>query len=336
MVVQNVISPYTLAFIIVTAFVAASYLFYIFRRKEALNIIPLLVSIATVLLLYKLIGIANSANYYNFLSLDICLAILATIIAIFYISKPYIFITLIILFVIGILIYVSLSSTNNAFAGMFAIGTTYGMLYREFVLNPKRSEASINSDRKKRRTEINRDLVHLVLGIVLFAVLFFFSYVNAITVIFGLIIIGYTGNNLLANLRLNPSYRRAVDLERKNATYGLGATYLAASTALVIGFTNATSIVMFGLVVLFFADPLATIFGISARGASHLLYNKYKTYVGTLTFFIVAAIAGYYFIGLYGILFAAILAFVESINLSLDDNIRSGIVIVILSSLLGL
>ncbi len=65
-----------------------------------------------------------------------------------------------------------------------------------------------------------------------------------------------------------------------------------------------------------------------------LPYNRYKTIVGTLAFFIVAAIAGYFLIGLYGVLFALILAFIESLNLSLDDNIRSGIAIVILNALL--
>ena len=50
----------------------------------------------------------------------------------------------------------------------------------------------------------------------------------------------------------------------------------------------------------------------------------------------IAAVAGYLLLGYYGILFALILAFIESINLSLDDNLRTGIVVVILGAIIGL
>ena len=292
----------------------------------------MLASIVTIFLLYHLFGAAGTQNYYNALSLDLCIGILSTITAVLYISKPYIFISLIILLVIGALIYINLGTGNSIYSGMFAIGTTYGLLYREFVLNPRKQERT-NADRRRRRTEINRDYVHIILGIVMFAVALLLPYQVAIVVIFGLILLGYAANNLLANLRLNPIYRRAMDLERKNATYGLGATHLAASMALLLGFITHSNFLLFGIVAVFFADPMATIVGLSTRNATSLPYNRNKTLIGSFAYFVVAALAGYYFLGWYGILFAAILAFVESINLSLDDNIRSGIVIVLLSAL---
>lgn len=46
--------------------------------------------------------------------------------------------------------------------------------------------------------------------------------------------------------------------------------------------------------------------------------------------------AGYLIIGLYGVLFAVILAFIEGLNLSIDDNVRSGIVLVVLKALTGI
>ena len=137
---QNVINAYALSFVVVTIFVLALYLVYIFRRKEGLNLIPVVISIATVFLLYRLIGVAGSASYYDVLALDICIGIIATILAIFYISKPYIFIGLTILLLFSFVIFVSSYPGNSTFAGMFAIGTIYGLLYREFVINPKKDK----------------------------------------------------------------------------------------------------------------------------------------------------------------------------------------------------
>ncbi|MGI0100919.1 MAG: hypothetical protein ACREBH_04370 [Candidatus Micrarchaeaceae archaeon] len=328
---QNIINAYTLSFVILSAFVFAAFLLYIIRRKELLNIIPVLASFATVYLLYRLIGVAGTAGYYNLLALDLCIALVSTILAIFYISKPYIFVGLVILLAAGFVIYASGNAGSTAFAGMFAIGTIYGIMYREFAMPTKRREQS-----KMKKREINRDVLQIILGIALVGIVVLFPYTAAVSIIFALILLSYTSNNLLANLRLGSLYRRAMDLERRGVTFGQGAIYLAASTALVMGFTGSSKLLLFGIAVLFFADSLATIIGVSARRAAQLPYNRYKTIVGTLTFFIVAAVAGYLTIGLYGVLFALILAFVESLNLSIDDNIRSGVVIVILNALVAI
>jgi dolichol kinase len=306
-----------------------AYLIHLLRRKQLLNIIPLFASIITVFLVYRLLGVASSTNYYNLLALDICIAIIASILAIFYVSKPHIFVALVILLIAGFMIYAT-NYSDAAFAGMFAIGTTYGLLYREFALSPPKKTEMI---KKNKNREIARDLIQIVLGIVLLAVAYVFPYLQAIFVIFGLIMIGYTTNNLMANFK--SGYRKIADLERRDVSYGLGASYLAGSTALVIGFVHSASILYFSIIVLFFADSLATIVGISIRNAMSLPYNKYKTVIGTLVFFIIAASAGYFVMGLNGILSGFILAFIESINLSLDDNVRSGIVLVILNSVFG-
>jgi dolichol kinase len=317
--------------VILSVFTLAAYIIHIFRKKQALNLLPLIASIITVYLIYRLIGIAGSTTYYDILALDICIAIVATIMAILYISKPYIFVSLMILLIAGFVIYASTYQTSTVFAGMFAIGTIYGMMYREFALNPKKS------DTKKAKTrEINRDLIQILLGIVLVAILIVFPYIAAVSIIFALILLAYTSNNLFANLKMGKFYTKSMDLERKGAIYGQGATYLAAGTALVMGFAHSSTFLLFGIVVLFFADSMATIVGLSAKRAEPLPYNRYKTMVGTLAFFVVAAVAGYFILGLYGILFALILAFIEGLNISIDDNVRSGIVIVVLKALVGL
>ena len=199
-----------------------------------------------------------------------------------------------------------------SFAGMFAIGTIYGLMYREFVISPKKEKLKPQKNNKNK--EVNRDLIQIFLGIILIAVIYFIPHLAAIDLIFALIILAYACNNLLANLKLGPIYKKAVDLERKNVTYGLGATYLAASTALVMGFTHSTNMLLFAIIVLFFADSFATIVGVSLKRAAELPYNRYKTIVGSFAFFVVAAVAGFVLLGYFGILFALILSFVESLN----------------------
>jgi dolichol kinase len=268
------------------------------------------------------------------MSLDICIGLLATILAMFYISKPYVFISLLAALMFGIIVYISAYGGDTAFAGMFAIGTIYGLIYREFALNPKVADSS--SSKKRKRTEINRDILQIIFGVILIGALYYFGYANGEMIIFALIILGYLMNNLLANLMIRPIYVRVKDLERKNVSYGLGASYLAASTALMLGFAHNAPLLLFGIVALFFGDAAATIIGISARNAAKLPYNRYKTIVGSLAFFLVTAVLGYLFVGIYAVLLAAILAFIEGLYISLDDNVRSGIAVIILGTILGL
>lgn len=330
---NNIISAYTLAFTILSAFTLMAFLLYLVRKKSLLSIIPIVATLITVFLLYRIIGVPGSPAYYNLLALDLCIALVSSILAIFYISKPYIFVAMVVLLVAGFMIY-TVNYPGTAFAGMFAIGTIYGILYREFAMGPKRSERT----KKMKKVEINRDIIQIFLGMVLVAIVLVLPYIYAVSIVFAFIILAYTFNNLLANLRISPLYRRAMDLERKDVTYGQGATYLAASTAMVMGFTHTSSVLLFGIAVLFFADSLATIVGVSIKHAAQLPYNKSKTIVGTFAFFAVAALAAYLLnFGLfYSIIFALVLAFVESIGTAIDDNIRSGVVVVILGLLLGL
>lgn len=329
---QNIISAYTLSLVILSVFTLAAYLLHIFKRKQPLNIIPIMASIITIYLLYGLIGVMGSANYYNLLALDMCIGIIATIMAILYLTKPYVFVALTILLVAGFMIYASTYAGDAVFAGMFAIGTIYGMMYREFALNPKPSKESKN----EKKTEVNRDIVQIILGIIILGIAYLFPYIAAVDIIFGLILLGYLANNLVANLRLGKFYTRAMDLERKGAVYGQGAIYLAAGTALVMGFVGGTSALLFSIIVLFFADSMATIVGVSMRGAEKLPYNRFKTVIGTFTFFVIAAVGGYFTVGLIGILFAFVLAFIESIDIAIDDNVRSGVILVVLKVLTGI
>ena len=93
-------------------------------------------------------------------------------------------------------------------------------------------------------------------GIVLIGALYCFGYAYGVMAIFALLMLGYFVNNLLANFRIRPIYARAKDLERENVSYGLGASYLAASTALMLGFAHGAPLLLFGIVAVFFGIRL--------------------------------------------------------------------------------
>jgi dolichol kinase len=326
----NVISSYTLSFAVLTAFAVAAYFMHSWRKKEFKNILPLIGTLIAISAIYFLITAAGSPNYYNALALDLCIALVSTMLAVFYISKPYVFLSLMAILLVGIFVYASGYPGNNLFIGMFAIGTISGLLYREFALNTKKWV----SGKKRRETEVRRDIIQMIMGAVVVAVILLLGHFGAVGIVFALALLGYIANNILANLIISPTYKKAADLERKNVSYGLGAVYLAAGTALMLGFTSATPLLLFGIVALFFGDAVATIVGINTKMADTLPYNRNKTRNGTYAFFIVVAIIGFFLIGWYAILLAALLAFIESIDVALDDNVRIGIVIVVIAAVL--
>ncbi len=323
---ENLVDAYVLSFIILTVFSAALYAFYSIKRRQPANIAPVLASIITIVLLYRIIG-SPGANYYNVLALDLCIGSIASILAVFYVSKKWVFIAFLLLLAAGIAVYSATYPSNSYFAGIIGIGIIYGLMYREFALSPRRSQTRMQQQNRKK--EVSRDIIQLMLGAILFVVVYSASSYNSILIITGLILFGLLANNVIANMK-----SKSFDLERKGVEYGRGAAYLAAGTALIIGFVHPTMNLLFGLSVLFFADSAATITGVALRHGAKLPYNRNKSLPGTLAFFAVAAVAGYIAIGYYGILFAAVLAFIESMDTVIDDNVRIGVAFSVLNALL--
>ncbi|MDE1868830.1 MAG: hypothetical protein KGH60_02585 [Candidatus Micrarchaeota archaeon] len=327
---QITLDLYALLFIIVTTAIAAVYCVDSWRKRTSGYIIPLVLSVITVYCVLLLLQ-PGSAQFYTQLSLGAGIAIISTILAAFYITRPMAFLPVMALLIAASLLYILTYPGSMLFAGMFGIGTMYGLTYRSI----RNRSSPLKLVKKRKSTEVNRDLIHILLGIILVAVLFSTGFTRATEIIFGLILLGYIANNILSTNRLIGIYKRILPLERSNVVYGAGAMHLAAGAALIIGFIPNFNFAMFGIIALFFADPIATIVGLNLSRAK-IPFNREKTVAGSLAFFAVAAVLGYPFVGIYSISFGIILAIIESLNILIDDNIRVGVVTVLLYALISL
>lgn len=314
-----------LVFFIITVLVSIIYSWYFYKKQKTGHIIQLILTLIFVFLISVLLGQNKYYDYYSLLAIEASIALISSMLITFYVSKPKVFLLFLIFLLFGLLIYYLDYRINLLSAGMFSIGTIVGLTYRE-----KTTKNDNGPYKKERSKEISRDLVQIILGLSLVIILLLFAFHKALYVTFGLIILGYLVNDLLSMKRLNFIYRRIVKrLERSDAIYGLGSIYLAAGAALLIGFIGNLRFLLFAIAVLFFADSIATIAGISF-GKLRIPYNKNKTFIGSLAFFAISATLGYLTIGISALALGFLLTVIESLDIFLDDNIRTSITLVVL------
>lgn len=180
------------------------------------------------------------------------------------------------------------------------------------------------TNRDDKRLERRRDVFQIGVGAVaLLAFLLVPQY--SYTIVFLLVLFGYAVSGLMLGSRAAGPLKA---LERKGTVFGAGAIYMAIGAMLILGSVPNYNYALVGLVALLICDAVATIVGV--RGRHRLPYNKEKTMEGTLAYFIVLAVIGFAFISYYALLFAAVLALLESVIQSVDDNIAVPIAAIVL------
>ncbi|MDE1833133.1 MAG: hypothetical protein KGH58_01820 [Candidatus Micrarchaeota archaeon] len=315
---------YGIAFLAIS--VAASLAALAYCSKRWSSLVPLAASmLASLVASYSIYGNSDMGMAY----MGVGMASLAAAMALSYVRRPLLFIILLATLASGFVYGIAASSATIAIAGMFAIGTISGLLYNDLA-GPRSKPSSFNSI---LRVEVNRDVVHILIGLLVVAIMLLLRLDNAAELIFFLILLGYALNDASglrharrAGTLLHSFYRyTSYRLERLSTTYGIGAVYLAAGVALLVGFVHSINFLLFSVVALLFADPVATIIGVRL-GGPRLPHNGRKSFAGTLAFFVVAGFLGYLAIGLNAFIAAAILATVESLEIFVDDNIRIAVV----------
>ncbi|MGC8651686.1 MAG: hypothetical protein ACP5UH_00320 [Candidatus Micrarchaeia archaeon] len=255
--------------------------------------------------------------YYPLLVASIGTVLIAFMLAYSYVSRPCLFIGLMLLLIYGLFIYGAMGRFAYGI-GVFGIGTAYGQMYRE-------SAAAKGSNRNKKTYEVgietSRDVLQIGLGVIVMLVLALGRMGVPMLVV--LIIAAYALNNSLPNLKRHGAlYSMLRRFERRGSTYGSGAIYILAGTAMLVGFISGAAFLEVSIAILFIGDALATIFGMRF-GFAKLPYVSRKTLGGFLAFALVGAVS-FYAIGegaVLSIVLAIVVAFVESVSSRFDDNV---------------
>jgi dolichol kinase len=170
------------------------------------------------------------------------------------------------------------------------------------------------------RTEMERQLMHFLVGMGTITMLFMFSRPFTAGAVFFVLLAG----TLMINARLQNVRIPFVEwfvkrFERKNILFpGFGSACYAAGALIPLVFLTNFNQIAACILILAVGDGLSTLVGIGGR--HKLPYNKKKTLEGALAFFI-GALPSVFFIGILGIPLAAVAAVVETIDLRMDDNL---------------
>lgn len=229
--------------------------------------------------------------------------------------------------------YVSLSVlylTLLHWIGLIFLAQALLMGLLSSITNIKEHKNSIES----RRVEIERDVVHIIAGILFMAIFYFEAVPVAVSILMIVILGGILAISFgeLYKGHILPSFMYR--FERNGATLGHGALWLALGALLAVSFLS-THDVLIVFAAIFIGDPVATIVGIY-KGKKKLPYNARKSAAGTIAYFISTSAICLVLAGVYGILIGAVAALVESLKLAVDDNFTVSLALVVLILILGI
>ncbi len=179
---------------------------------------------------------------------------------------------------------------------------------------------SVKTLHLNREIELRRDLVQIIIGGISLLVLFLLDRLPLVLlVLFGMlsahVMLVYGGKlNKFTEL-----------LEREGVIFGSGAMFMAVGSLLLLGFITRFNLLFLGLFALLISDPVATVAGLSGGKKP----GK-KSIAGSAAFFASLAIPGVLLFGLFGALFAFVLALAERFS-PIDDNLFIPIVSFLLS-----
>jgi dolichol kinase len=293
-----------------------------YKRQAAKLNIALTSSVAiSILVLYYLHAL--SSYYYIVAIASISFVIASLMLAFTYGRKPCAFTGYLGLLTIALFVLLELNSFDYG-AWLFGIGTILGLL-----VGAERNKYNKARESKK---EVSRDVFQVSLGAIMIFIACVLGYKAGLVVIFVLLLIGYTLNNLIyTSSRLKWLFFLLNKFERKGVVYGYGAAYIVAGTSLIIGLSGTLNFMVFALATLFFGDAFATIVGTLAGGPK-MPFTVSKTISGFMTFLTISAIS--YFIiysnAIAAITIGVVVALVESYSKIVDDNVTISLALVLI------
>ncbi|MCL5679783.1 MAG: hypothetical protein M1465_00350 [Candidatus Marsarchaeota archaeon] len=227
-----------------------------------------------------------------------------------------------------LLVYLHFGLASGYDTMAFGIGALYGIM-----LSGVESSSSIKRPHNQNiRAELNRDYIQIFTGIIISVLLIFLGALGAY-ISFYLVLLGLFGIAFSLNSK-NKHMSFFKNLEKDGVFFGRGAIFLAIGFTILLSLYPSFKIALFGILILLFCDPIATIMGLRF-GKLKLPYNRKKSYAGTLSYFILGLVFGVLLIGYVGIPIAFALALLESLSNKIDDNIAVAVAYGIIGALLA-
>lgn len=184
-----------------------------------------------------------------------------------------------------------------------------------------------------RSREKRRDIVQIAIGAVLILALITLNYSNASVFLISMLLLGVLISNFAISNKGSGIAAVLYGLERKGAALGQGAMWLALGALIGIAFLNGRGAVVV-LSSIFLGDAAATIVGIE-YGRHALPHNSGKSVIGSATYFAVALLASYPFIGFPALLTASVATLIESLPWRIDDNFSTAVALTVVLAALG-
>ncbi len=193
--------------------------------------------------------------------------------------------------------------------------------------------------------ELRRQFVHVLFGVFVAALALAVGRENALVALTGFVFLGMLAINV--ELRGRKSVRKSVfsvlfkQFERERVAPGKGALNFAVGALFLLAFSVSVSFAVGALLILGVADAFSTIVGSRVGGGGGarkhaLFWNSSKSWEGLIAFVVTGFLASFYFLGFASALFYSVfLAFVESLDFGVDDNILIPVAAILLNSVLA-
>jgi len=183
------------------------------------------------------------------------------------------------------------------------------------------------------KKEIARQFFHMLFGIGVLMMYYYFNAAGMAEIINICLFIGFVAGLYLLSLKLSRKEIPLVDgllkeMERPSTIQGYGSFWYVIGLLFILSFLNNPLEVMAAVFIMSVSDGVSTLIG--RYGKRRLFYNKKKTLEGSVAFFL-CSLFTYPILGPISIILALLATIVESIPI-LDDNITLPIAMIIFFS----
>lgn len=175
--------------------------------------------------------------------------------------------------------------------------------------------------RQDAQFEWRRQVVHILFGAALIGAGVLFGKTALLLLLLLFVAAGMAGSQLeMVGVRVPLWHNVLQAFERREAFPAKGALNYVTGALLAVSFSPSFEFALATIALLAFGDGFSTIIG-KHYGKTKLHWNGKKTWKGSIAFFVAGGVFAYAFIGSAAFAYSLALAFIESLDSGVDDNL---------------